>query len=303
MKICLLTTSPNNYSNRRMIFEAEKRGHTIERVNYLKCYLRVSSDGGSALFYNGRNLNDYDAVIPRIGASHTFFGTSVVRQFEIIGTYCLNGSLGISRSRDKLRSLQTLARKSISIPSTGSTHSTNDVGGLIDTVGGAPLVIKLLEGTQGLGVVLTKTHKAAESVIQAFSGLKSDILVQDFIGEAKGSDIRVFVVGGRVMAAMMRTAAKGDFRSNVHRGGSAKKIRITKAEEKMAIQSARELKLSVAGVDIIRSSKGPMILEVNSSPGLEGIESSSQVNVAEQIIKYIERKQSSKRKEIKDVQT
>ncbi len=303
MKICLLTTSPNNYSNRRMIFEAEKRGHTIERVNYLKCYLRVSSDGGSALFYNGRNLNDYDAVIPRIGASHTFFGTSVVRQFEIIGTYCLNGSLGISRSRDKLRSLQTLARKSISIPSTGSTHSTNDVGGLIDTVGGAPLVIKLLEGTQGLGVVLTKTHKAAESVIQAFSGLKSDILVQDFIGEARGSDIRVFVVGGRVMAAMMRTAAKGDFRSNVHRGGSAKKIRITKAEEKMAIQSARELKLSVAGVDIIRSSKGPMILEVNSSPGLEGIESSSQVNVAEKIIKYIERKQSSKRKEIKDVQT
>jgi len=295
--------APNNYSNRRMIFEAEKRGHTVDVVHYLKCYLRVSSSGQSALYYNGQNLNDYDAVIPRISSTHTFFGTSVVRQFEIIGTYCLNSSLGISRSRDKLRALQTLARKGISIPSTGSTHSTNDVGGLIETVGGAPLVIKLLEGTQGLGVVLTKTHKAAESVIQAFAGLKSDILVQDFIGEAKGSDIRVFVVGGKVVASMMRTAAKGEFRSNVHRGGSAKSVRISNTERLMAIQSARELKLSVAGVDIIRSKKGPMILEVNSSPGLEGIENASQVNVAEQIIKYIERRQSHKREEIKNVQT
>lgn len=303
MKICILTAAPNNYSNRRMIFEAEKRGHSVELVNYLKCYLRVSADGESAVFYNGQNLDEYDAVIPRIAATHTFFGTSVVRQFEIIGTYCLNGSLGISRSRDKLRSLQTLARKGIKIPSTGSTHSTNDVGGLIDTVGGAPLVIKLLEGTQGLGVVLARSRKAAESVIQAFSGLESDILVQDFIDEAKGSDLRVFVVGGRVVAAMMRTAAKGDFRSNVHRGGSAKKVRITKEEEKMAVRSACELKLSVAGVDIIRSKKGPMILEVNSSPGLEGIETASEINVAEQIIKYIERKQKNLRKEMKSVQT
>ena len=265
--------------------------------------MRVSADGESAVFYNGQNLGEYDAVIPRIAATHTFFGTSVVRQFEIIGTYCLNGSLGITRSRDKLRSLQTLARKGIKIPSTGSTHSTNDVGGLIDTVGGAPLVIKLLEGTQGLGVVLARSRKAAESVIQAFSGLESDILVQDFIDEAKGSDLRVFVVGGRVVAAMMRTAAKGDFRSNVYRGGSAKKVRITKEEEKMAVRSARELKLSVAGVDIIRSKKGPMILEVNSSPGLEGIETASEINVAEQIIKYIERKQKNLRKEMKSVQT
>lgn len=303
MKICILTAAPNNYSNRRMIYEATKRGHRVDLINYLKCYLRVSSSGQSALFYNGKNLNDYDAVIPRIAATHTFFGTSVVRQFEIIGTYCLNSSLGISRSRDKLRSLQTLARKGILIPSTGSTHSTNDVGGLIETVGGAPLVIKLLEGTQGLGVVLTKTHKAAESVIQAFSGLESDILVQEFISEAKGSDLRAFVVGGKVVAAMMRTAAKGDFRSNVHRGGSAKKIRITKEEIKMAVMATRELKLNVAGVDIIRSKKGPMILEVNSSPGLEGIENASEVNVAEQIIKYIERRQPKKKEDIKNAQT
>ena len=286
-----------------MIYEAEKRGHQVDLINYLKCYLRVSSSGQSALFYNGQSLDQYDAVIPRIGARHTFFGTSVVRQFEIIGTYCLNSSLGISRSRDKLRSLQTLARKGIAIPSTGSTHSTNDVGGLIDTVGGAPLVVKLLEGTQGLGVVLTKTRKAAESVIQAFSGLKSDILVQDFISEAKGSDLRVFVVGGRVAAAMIRTAAKGDFRSNVHRGGSARKVKITKLEERMAILSARELKLNVAGVDIIRSKSGPMVLEVNSSPGLEGIENASEVNIAEQIIKYIERRQNHKKEEIRKVET
>lgn len=303
MKICLLTTSPGNYSNRRMIYEAEKRGHTVDIVNYLKCYLRVDSAGTSDIFYDGRSLSDYDAVIPRVSASHTFFGTSVVRQFEILDTFCINSSLGIARSRDKLRALQTLARKGIAIPTTGSSHSTNDVEGLIDSVGGAPLVVKLIEGTQGLGVVLTKTRKAAESVIQAFCGLKSDIIVQDFIGEAKGSDLRIFVVGKKVVASMMRTAAKGDFRSNVHRGGSARAVRITKEERKMAIRAARELRLNIAGVDIIRAKTGPMILEVNSSPGLEGIEGSTRTNIAEEIIKFIEKRQSFIREEIRNVQT
>lgn len=303
MKICILTTSPGNYSNRRMIYESEKRGHQMDVVNYLKCYLHVSSTGESAIYYDGRSLSDYDAVIPRVSASHTMFGTSVVRQFEIINTFCVNSSLGIARSRDKLRALQTMARKGIAIPATGSSHSTNDVEGLINSVGGAPLVVKLLEGTQGVGVVLTKTRKAAESVIQAFSGLKSDILVQDFIGEAKGSDLRIFVVGRKVVASMMRTAAKGDFRSNVHRGGSARAVRITKEERSMAIRAARELRLNIAGVDIIRSKKGPMILEVNSSPGLEGIEGSTRVNIAEEIIKFIEKKQSTVREEIRNVQT
>jgi ribosomal protein S6--L-glutamate ligase len=307
MKICILTTAPNNYSNRRIIFEAEKRGHKVELVNYLKCYLHVSVDR-CTIYYNGQLLEDYDAVIPRVSASYTFFGTAVVRQFEIMKTFCLNSSLGITRSRDKLRALQTLARRGINVPMTGSSHSTADVNGLIETVGGAPLVVKLVEGTQGLGVVLTRTHKAAESVIQAFSGLKTDILVQDFIGEAKGSDIRVFVVGKKVVAAMMRTAAKGDFRSNVHRGGKALKVKLTQEEKRMALRAASEMKLNIAGVDIIRSKTGPMVLEVNSSPGLEGIEGASDVNIAEEILKYIERtskrgSRDSIREQIKNVET
>lgn len=291
MKIGILSTSANSYSNRRMIFEAEKRGHEVEVINYLRCYLKVKP-GDISIFYGGRAIDYLDAVIPRVGASNTQFGTAVVRQFEIMRTFCLNSSLGITRSRDKLRSLQTLARKGFMIPATGSTHSTNDVGGLIETVGGVPLVVKLLEGTQGLGVVLTRTHKAAESVIQAFSGLKADILVQDFIGEAKGADLRLFVVGDKVVAAMMRKAAKGDFRSNVHRGGTTRKIKISEKERQMAVRSAKNLGLKIAGVDIIRSAKGPMILEVNSSPGLEGIEGVTGVNVAGEIIKFIERRRA-----------
>ncbi len=303
MKIALLSIGPNSYSNRRMVFEAEKRGHAIEVVNYLRCYLKVTPNE-SSIYYEGRALDYFDAVIPRIGASYTFFGTAVVRQFEIMRTFCLNSSLGITRSRDKLRALQTLARKGFMIPDTGSSHSTNDVGGLIDTVGGAPLVIKLVEGTQGLGVVLTKTRKASESVIQAFCGLKSDILVQDFIGEAGGADLRLFVVGDKVVASMQRKAAKGDFRSNVHRGGSTQKIKITEKERQMAIDSSKALGLQISGVDIIRSKKGPMILEVNSSPGLEGIESTSGENVAEAIIRYIERKAARrKRRDEKEIQT
>lgn len=277
-----------------MIFEAVSRGHEVEVVNFLKCYLRVKLNDLS-IYYQGKKLEGCDAVIPRVGASHTFFGTAVVRQFEIMRTFCLNSSLGIARSRDKLRSLQTLARKGFMIPDTGSSHSTNDVGGLIQTVGGTPLVIKLVEGTQGLGVVLARSYKAAESVIQAFCGLKSDILVQDFIDEAKGEDLRLFVVGDRVVAAMMRKAAKGDFRSNVHRGGKARKVKITDKERHMAVRAAKELGLKIAGVDIIRSSRGPMILEVNSSPGLEGIEGATGVNVAGEIIKYIERRRKKEK--------
>jgi ribosomal protein S6--L-glutamate ligase len=295
MKIGILSVSFDNYSNRRMIFEAEQRGHQVVVVNYLRCYLKVKLND-LAIFYEGRSLNDFDAIIPRIGASHTFFGTSVVRQFEIMRTYCLNSSLGISRSRDKLRALQTLARMGFMIPDTGSSHSTNDVGGLIETVGGTPLVVKLIEGTQGLGVVLTRSYKAAESVIQAFCGLKSDILVQDFIDEAKGEDLRLFVVGDKVVAAMKRKAAKGEFRSNVHRGGSTHKVKITEKERSMAIKSAKALGLKIAGIDIIRSSKGPMILEVNSSPGLEGIEGSTGINVAAEIIKFIERRKKKEKK-------
>jgi ribosomal protein S6--L-glutamate ligase len=277
-----------------MIFEAEKRGHEVEVINYLRCYLQVKPNDNH-IFYEGRKIDDLDAVIPRVGASHTFFGTAVVRQFEIMRTFCLNSSLGITRSRDKLRALQTLARDGFLIPDTGSSHSTNDVGGLIETVGGAPLVIKLVEGTQGLGVVLTRTYKAAESVIQAFCGLKSDILVQDFIGEANGADLRLFVVGDKVVASMMRKAAKGDFRSNVHRGGSTQQVKVTDKERHMAVKAAKRLGLKIAGVDIIRSKKGPMILEVNSSPGLEGIEGTSDVNVAEEIIKFIEKRRAKEK--------
>ncbi len=292
MKIGILTTSPNNYSNRRLVFEAEKRGHTVELINYLRCYLKLTPTE-CTIFYGSRELSDFDAIIPRVGTSHTFFGAAVVRQFEIMKTFCMNSSLGITRSRDKLRALQTLARRGFVIPDTGSSHSTNDVGGLIDVVGGTPLVVKLIEGTQGLGVVLTRTRKAAESVIQAFCGLRSDILVQDFIGEARGRDLRLFVVGEKVVASMLRKAAKGDFRSNVHRGGSAQKIKITDVERKMAVRATRHLGLRVAGVDIIRSKQGPMILEVNSSPGLEGIESTTSINVAEEIIRYLERQNHS----------
>jgi ribosomal protein S6--L-glutamate ligase len=294
MKIGILSTSPDSYSNRRMIFEAEQRGHEVEVINYLRCYLKVKLND-ITIFYEGRELNYFDAIIPRVGASHTFFGTAVVRQFEIMKTFCLNSSLGITRSRDKLRALQTLARNGFMIPDTGSSHSTNDVGGLIETVGGAPLVVKLIEGTQGLGVVLTRSHKAAESVIQAFCGLKSDVIVQDFIDEAKGEDLRLFVVGDKVVASMMRKAAKGDFRSNFHRGGSTKKVKITEKERQMAVRSARDLGLKLAGVDIIRSSRGPMILEVNSSPGFEGLENATNINVAGEIISFIERRHSKEK--------
>jgi ribosomal protein S6--L-glutamate ligase len=241
-----------------------------------------------AVLYQGHKLENYDAVIPRIGASNTFYGTAVVRQFEMMGVYPVNESTAISRSRDKLRCLQLLSRKGIGIPVTGYAHATKDVNGLIDLVGGAPLVVKLLEGTQGIGVVLAETRKAAESVIEAFRGLDANILVQEFIKEAGGSDIRAFVVGNRVVAAMMRSAKEGEFRSNLHRGGSAQKIRLTPEERSSAVRAAKAMGLRVAGVDMLRSKHGPLVLEVNSSPGLEGIEKASGVDIGARIVQFIE---------------
>jgi ribosomal protein S6--L-glutamate ligase len=242
-----------------------------------------------SIHYIGKQLDGFDAVIPRVGASTTFYGTAVVRQFEMMGVYCINESVAISRSRDKLRSLQLLARKGIGMPITGFAHSTKFAQDLIDLVGGSPLVVKLVEGTQGIGVVLAETNKAAQSVIQAFRGLKANILVQEFIEEAAGSDIRCFVVGDRVVASMIRRGAEGEFRSNLHRGGKAARVRITPEERSTAVRAARIMGLRVCGVDILRSNHGPVVMEVNSSPGLEGIEKTTGVDVATKIIEYIEK--------------
>jgi ribosomal protein S6--L-glutamate ligase len=237
--------------------------------------------------YNGKPLENFDAIIPRIAASRTFYGTAVVRQFEVMGVFTANESQAISRSRDKLRCLQILAREGIGLPVTGFAHATQDIDGLIDTVGGAPVVIKLLEGTQGIGVVLAETHQAARSVIEAFRGLDANILVQEFIKESQGSDLRCFVINGKVVAAMKRQSADGEFRSNLHRGGKAEKVKLTPEEKSTAIRAAKAMGLSVAGVDMLRSNHGPVVMEVNSSPGLEGIETATGIDVAGKIIEFI----------------
>lgn len=287
MKIAVLSRNPKLYSTRRLIEAGTQRGHEMHVVNTLRCYMNIAADKPS-IHYKGEDLVGFDAIIPRIGASITFYGTAVVRQFEMMGVFSINESVAISRSRDKLRSLQLLARKGIGMPVTGFAHSPDDVEDLIKMVGGAPLVIKLLEGTQGIGVVLAETKKAAESVIEAFMGLKANILVQEFIKEAGGADIRCLVVGGKVVAAMERRAQEGEFRSNLHRGGSASLIKITPKERSMAIRAAATLGLNVAGVDLLRSSRGPLIMEVNSSPGLEGIETATNKDIAAIIIELIE---------------
>lgn len=286
MKLAILSRKASLYSTRRLQEAATARGHQVQVVDYLRCYMSIASHRPE-VFYLGKSLG-VDAVIPRIGASQTFYGTAVVRQFEMMGAYSLNESQAISRSRDKLRCLQLLARRGIGLPVTGFAHSTKDVGGLIDIVGGAPLVVKLLEGTQGIGVVLAENRKAAESVIEAFRGLKANILVQEYIREAGGQDIRAFVVGGKVVAAMRRTAPEGEFRSNLHRGGSASKVKITPEERSIAVRSAKAMGLRVCGVDLLRSNHGPVVLEVNSSPGLEGIEGATGVDVADKVIDFIE---------------
>ncbi len=287
MKIAILSRNPNLYSTRRLVETAEARGHEVRVLDHIRCYMNISSNNPT-LSYRGEQLPLYDAVIPRIGASVTFYGTAVLRQLEMMGVYPANESVAISRSRDKLRSLQLLSRKGIGMPITGFANSPDDIQDLIKLVGGAPLVIKLLEGTQGIGVVLAETKKAAESVIEAFLGLNANIMVQEFIKEAGGADIRCFVVGGKVVAAMKRQAAEGEFRSNLHRGGAATIVKLSPQERKTAVAAAKIMGLNVAGVDILRSNRGPVVMEVNSSPGLEGIEKSTEKDVAAIIIKFIE---------------
>jgi len=287
MKIAILSRKPELYSTRRLVAAGQERGHIVKVINPLRCYMNITSHKPS-IHYMGEQIRDLDAVIPRIGASITFYGTAVVRQFEMTGVYCINESVAISRSRDKLRSLQLLARKGIGLPVTGFAHSTKFTDDLINIVGGAPLVVKMLEGTQGVGVVLAETHKAAQSVIEAFRGLKANILVQEFIQESDATDLRCFVIGGKVVAAMMRKGKAGEFRSNLHRGGVGSKVKITPEERSTAVRAARIMGLNVAGVDLLRSNHGPVIMEVNSSPGLEGIEKTSKKDIAGMIIEYIE---------------
>lgn len=290
LRIALLTRAETRlYSNRRLIEAAEERGHVIEVVHTLRCYMDIASNDPS-VHLEGKELPFFDAVIPRIGASVTFYGCAVLRQFEMMGSFPLNESVAISRSRDKLRSLQILARAGVGLPLTGFAHSTDNTRDLIDLVGGPPLVVKLLEGTQGKGVVLAETRKAAEATIDAFRQLKANFLVQEFIKEAGGSDIRCFVIGDRVVAAMMRTAREGDFRSNLHRGGTAKLIRVTPIERTTAVRAAKKMGLNVAGVDILRSNHGPVVMEVNSSPGLQGIEEATDKDIASMIIRHLEQR-------------
>lgn len=286
LRIAVLSRE-DNYSTRRLVEEGEKRGHTVEVINTTRCYMTINSMAPD-VHYDGKRLPRFDAVIPRIGASITPYGTAIVRQFETIGTYCVNPSAGITASRDKLYAHQLMARHKVGMPNTAFAASPKDTTNLIGLVGTAPLIVKLLESTQGKGVVLAETKKAAESVIDAFRGLKANFLVQDFVKEAAGEDIRCLVVGGKVVASMKRTGAEGDFRSNLHRGGSAKSVRITKEERETAIRAAKAFDLNLAGVDLLRSENGPKVLEVNSSPGLEGIENSTGKNIAGKLYEVIE---------------
>ncbi|MEJ2620168.1 MAG: 30S ribosomal protein S6--L-glutamate ligase [Candidatus Thiodiazotropha sp.] len=288
MKIAILSRNPKLYSTRRLVEAGKQRDHEVNIINTLRCYMNTTS-AKPEVHYNGNALVGYDAVIPRIGASVTFYGTAVLRQFEMMGVFPANESVAITRARDKLRSLQLLSRDGVGMPITGYANSPDDIHDLIKMVGGAPLVIKLLEGTQGIGVVLAETKKAAESVIEAFMGLKADIMVQEFIKEAGGSDIRCFVIGGKVVAAMKRQAPEGEFRSNLHRGGTAELVKLTPKERATAVKAAKVMGLNVAGVDILRSERGPLVMEVNSSPGLEGIESATGKDIAGLIIEFIEK--------------
>jgi len=287
MKIGILSRNKNLYSTRRLFSAAEERGHEVRVIDTLKCYMSINASE-PGIYFRGEMLEGYDAVIPRVGASITEYGTAVIRQFEMLGVYCLTESIPLTRSRDKLRALQLLSRKGIGMPVTGFAHDVQKGRELIKLVGGAPVVLKLLSGTQGRGVVLAETSKAAESVIDAFVELGADFLVQEFIKEAGGSDIRALVIGRRVVAAMERSAAEGEFRSNLHRGGTARVIKLTPEERATAVKAAQTMGLHVAGVDLLRSSRGPLIMEVNSSPGLRGIEEASGKDLAGRIIEYVE---------------
>ncbi|KPZ72946.1 Ribosomal protein S6 modification protein [Shewanella sp. P1-14-1] len=293
MRIAIMSRNKDLYSTRRIQEAAVARGHEVQIIDPLACYMNINMMAPS-IHMRGEELPTFDAVVPRIGASVTFYGTAVLRQFEMMGVSPLNESVAISRSRDKLRSLQLLSRKSIGLPVTGFANKPADVPDLLDMVGGAPCVIKLLEGTQGIGVVLAETRKAAESVIEAFMGLKANIMVQEYIEEAGGADIRCFVIGDKVIAAMKRQGAEGEFRSNLHRGGSATVVKLSPEERSTAVRAAKTMGLNVAGVDILRSKHGPLVMEVNSSPGLEGIETSTGIDVADKIIQFIEKNAKAK---------
>lgn len=288
LNICILSRNSRLYSTKRLVEACEKRGHHVEVIDPLKCYMDITSKK-PMIKYKDRTLDNFDAVIPRIGASVTFYGTAILRQFEMMGVYSVNESVAIGRSRDKLRALQILSRKGLGLPKTGFAHSTKMTKELIQLVGGAPLVVKLLEGTQGKGVVLAETNKAAEALIEAFREMNANFLVQEFIKEARGADIRCFIVGDKVVASMLRKAKEGEFRSNLHRGGIAETVKISPKERETAVKAARSLGLNVAGVDMLRSSTGPSIMEVNSSPGLEGIERTTSKDVANLIVQFIEK--------------
>lgn len=288
MKIAMLARNANLYSHKRLKEAAESRGHELDIIDTLRCYMNIASRN-PAIYYNGAKLPMYDAVIPRIGASVTFYGLAVLRQFEMMGVYPLNESVAIGRSRDKLRSLQLLARDGIGLPVTTFAHDPKQTTEVLAVTGGAPLVIKLLEGTQGIGVVLADSDRSAKSVIEAFRGAGVNILVQEFIKEAGGSDIRALVVGGKVVAAMQRTGAKGEFRSNLHQGGTAQAVKISPEERSTAVRAAKSMGLNVCGVDMLRSNHGPVVMEVNSSPGLEGVEKATGIDVAGKIIETLEK--------------
>ncbi len=286
MKIAVLSRDASLYSTRRLVAAGEKRGHTMSVVNHLRCYMDITARSPQ-LLYQGRPLPLLDAVIPRIGTTDTRYGTAVVRQFEQMGVFTTNSSEAILRSRDKLHCLQILSQKGIDMPLTGFAHSNRDIDSLIELVGGAPLIIKVLEGTQGVGVVLAETYQSAKSMIEAFRGLKTDILVQEFVEESSGEDIRCFVVNGKVIATMKRQGAPNEFRSNMHRGGQSQAAQLSSAESNLAIRAADAVGLQVAGVDILRADHGALVIEVNSSPGLEGIEAATGIDVAGQVVDFI----------------
>ncbi|MGV3612376.1 MAG: 30S ribosomal protein S6--L-glutamate ligase [Fluviicola sp.] len=288
MKIAILSRNPQLYSTRRLVEAAEKHGHEAHVVDHLRCNIEIEQKGPS-LYYGSEYLEGFDAVIPRVGASVTFYGTAVVRQFEMMNVFSVNSSRGIVHSRDKLRCLQVLSKEGIGLPKTVFTNYSRNVEHVVESAGGAPVVLKLLEGTQGLGVVLAENQNAAQSVLEAFNGLKARVIVQEFIKEAGGADIRAFVVDGEVVGAMKRQGKEGEFRSNLHRGGTATILQLTEEEKRTAIKAAEAVGLGVAGVDLLQSSRGPLVLEVNSSPGLEGIERATGVDIAGKIIAFIEK--------------
>ncbi|SHG96851.1 30S ribosomal protein S6--L-glutamate ligase [Marivita hallyeonensis] len=288
MKIAMLARNAGLYSHKRLVEAAEQRGHEIDVINTLRCYMNIASRRPE-VYYNGEKLEGYDAVIPRIGASVTYYGTAVLRQFEMMGVYPLNESVGIGRSRDKLRSMQLLARDGVGLPVTTFAHDPKQTEEVLQLAGNAPLVIKLLEGTQGLGVVLADTDRSAKSVVEAFRATGTNILIQEFIKEAGGTDIRAIVIGGKVIAAMKRTGAEGEFRSNLHRGGSAQVIKLSPEERSTAVRAAKSMGLNACGVDMLRANHGAVVMEVNSSPGLEGVEKATGLDVAGKMIEFLEK--------------